>query len=113
MAPFAAMREFGGEALQDMELVSAGAQVGVRETRRVKEAYVLTEADAKEGRTFEDVVAWRSGLLDIGFVRLEAMKIHKEQKLLGLPGKQPGVPCSISPNPPSPSPLSLVPLPPA
>jgi ribulose 1,5-bisphosphate synthetase/thiazole synthase len=72
----AAMREYGGEALQDIELIATGTQVGVRETRRVTGLYVLTEEDAKTGRTFEDVVAWRSGHLDIGFVRLEKMKIH-------------------------------------
>ena len=72
----AAMREYGGEALQGIELVATGPQIGVRETRRVKGPYVLTEEDAVEGRQFEDVVAWRSGFLDIGFVRLEEMRIH-------------------------------------
>jgi len=71
-----AMREFGGPALADIELVATGPQVGVRETRRVKGLYVLTEEDAKTGRRFEDAVAWRSGFLDIGFVRFERMKIH-------------------------------------
>jgi len=71
-----AMREFGGEPLKDIELIGTGPQVGVRETRRVKGLYVLTEEDALAGRTFEDVIAWRSGFLDIGFVRLSKMKIH-------------------------------------
>jgi len=71
-----AMREFGGEALKEIELVGTGTQIGVRETRRVKGGYVLTEKDALEGRTFDDVIAWRSGHLDIGFVRLSRMKIH-------------------------------------
>jgi ribulose 1,5-bisphosphate synthetase/thiazole synthase len=71
-----AMREFGGEALKDVELTGTGTQVGVRETRRVKGLYVLTEADAKNGARFKDVIAWRSGYLDIGFVRFEQMKIH-------------------------------------
>jgi hypothetical protein len=71
-----AMREFGGEALKDVELIAAGPQVGVRETRRVKGCYVLTEEDARTGRGFEDGVAWRSGFLDIGFVRYERMKVH-------------------------------------
>jgi len=30
----------------------------------------------EEGRTFDDVIAWRSGFLDIGFVRFEKMKVH-------------------------------------
>jgi hypothetical protein len=71
-----AMREFGGEDLKDIELIGTGTQVGVRETRRVKGPYVLTEEDALEGRKFDDAVAWRSGFLDIGFVRLSKMKIH-------------------------------------
>ncbi len=70
------MREFGGPALADVELIATGPQVGVRETRRVKGDYVLTEEDAKTGRAFEDGVAWRSGFLDIGFVRYERMKVH-------------------------------------
>ena len=41
-----AMREFGGEELKDIELSGTGTQVGVRETRRVKGPYVLTEQDA-------------------------------------------------------------------
>lgn len=72
----AAMREFGGDALKNIELVCAGPQIGVRETRRVKGEYILTEEDAKTGRKFDDVIAWRSGFLDIGYVRLEKMKIH-------------------------------------
>ncbi len=71
-----AMREFGGEELKEIELIGAGTQIGVRETRRVKGSYVLTEEDALEGRKFDDVIAWRSGHLDIGFVRLTRMKIH-------------------------------------
>lgn len=71
-----AMREFGGQALGDIELITTGPQVGVRETRRVKGLYVLTEEDAKTGQAFDDTIAWRSGFLDIGFVRYERMKVH-------------------------------------
>lgn len=71
-----AMREFGGDALRDAELVGTGPRLGVRETRRVKGSYVLTEQDATTGRKFDDVIAWRSGFLDIGFVRFGKMKIH-------------------------------------
>jgi hypothetical protein len=38
----------------------------VRESRRVKGAYLITEEDAMAGRTFEDAIAWRSGFLDLG-----------------------------------------------
>ena len=70
------MREFGGEELKEIELVGVGPQMGVRETRRLKGPYVLTEEDALSGQKFDDVIAWRSGHLDIGFVRLSRMKIH-------------------------------------
>jgi ribulose 1,5-bisphosphate synthetase/thiazole synthase len=71
-----AMREFGGEALGDMEIIATGSQTGIRPRRRVKGLYILTEEDAKTGRKHDDVVAWRSGHLDVGFVRLERMRIH-------------------------------------
>lgn len=72
----AALRELGGPAFRDAQLCAAGAQVGVRETRRVKGLYVLSEEDAMTGRRFEDAVCWRSGWLDIGWVRWEPMKVH-------------------------------------
>ena len=50
--------------------------MGVRETRRLKGLYVLTEDDALAGRGFDDGIAWRSGFLDIGFTRYERMRIH-------------------------------------
>jgi ribulose 1,5-bisphosphate synthetase/thiazole synthase len=71
-----ALRAFGGEAFRDVELLNAGPQVGVRETRRIKGLYTLTEEDALDGQRFTDAIAWRSGFLDIGFVRYERMKIH-------------------------------------
>ncbi len=72
-----AMNESGVDALSDLDIITTGAQIGVRETRRVKGSYVLTESDAKEGARFDDVVAWRSGFLDIGFVRYERMRVHE------------------------------------
>jgi hypothetical protein len=61
-----AYREFGGEALKNVELICTGPQIGVRESRRIKGAYVLSEQDAVTGKKFEDVVAWRSGKIDLG-----------------------------------------------
>jgi ribulose 1,5-bisphosphate synthetase/thiazole synthase len=87
----AAMREFGGDALKDIEIIAAGPQIGVRETRRVKGVYILTEEDAKEGRKFDDAIAWRSGFLDIGFVRFERMKIHDVPYRAILPEKLDGL----------------------
>lgn len=86
-----AMREFGGEGLKDIELTGAGPQMGVRETRRVKGLYVLTEEDAKSGARFEDVIAWRAGRLDIGFTRDEPMKIHDVPYRAILPEKMDGL----------------------
>ena len=71
-----AMREFGGEDLKDIELVAASPRIAVRETRRVKGRYILTEEDAVKGRTFEDVIAWRSGYLDLMGYKFTDMKIH-------------------------------------
>jgi len=86
-----AMREFGGEELKDIELMGTGTQVGVRETRRVKGQYILTEEDALQGEKFDDVIAWRSGFLDIGFVRLSKMKIHDVPYRAILPEKVDGL----------------------
>jgi ribulose 1,5-bisphosphate synthetase/thiazole synthase len=86
-----AMREFGGEGLKDIDLTGAGTQMGVRETRRVKGLYVLTEKDAISGQTFDDVVAWRSGYLDIGFVRFLKMKVHDVPYRAILPEKLDGL----------------------
>ena len=71
-----AMREFGGKEMENAELTGTGPQIGVRETRRIKGLYVITEEDAKNGARFDDGVAWRSGFLDIGYVRYERMKVH-------------------------------------
>jgi ribulose 1,5-bisphosphate synthetase/thiazole synthase len=86
-----AMREFGGPDLASIELIGTSPQICVRETRRVKGVYVLTEEDALQGRTFEDAVAWRSGFLDIGYTRLEDMKIHDVPYRSILPEKTDGL----------------------
>jgi ribulose 1,5-bisphosphate synthetase/thiazole synthase len=73
-----AMREFGSGDLKNCEIVGTSPQIGVRETRRIKGAYILTEEDALNGARFdEDAIAWRSGWLDIGFVYLSQMKVHQ------------------------------------
>ena len=72
-----AFREFGTDEFRNVEICNASPQIGVRETRRVKGGYVLTEEDSMTGARFDDVIAWRSGYLDIGFVHLSKMKIHQ------------------------------------
>jgi ribulose 1,5-bisphosphate synthetase/thiazole synthase len=86
-----AMREFGGDVLKDIEIITTGPQLGIRETRRVKGAYVLTEKDSLSGRSFDDGVAWRSGVLDIGFVRTEPMPTHDVPYRSILPEKLDGL----------------------
>ncbi len=71
-----ALREFGPPAFSRAQLAATGNQVGVRETRRLKGLYALTEQDALTGARFEDAIAWRSGFLDIGYVRYEKMRVH-------------------------------------
>jgi succinate dehydrogenase/fumarate reductase flavoprotein subunit len=74
-----AIRESDNDSLRQIEWAAGGPQVSVRETRRVKGAYILTEEDAMAGRTFEDAIAWRSGFLDTGGQKGGAytkMKVH-------------------------------------
>jgi len=61
-----ALRESDNPNVNQIEWVAAGPQVSVRESRRVKGLYIVTEQDARSGRTFEDTIAWRSGLMDPG-----------------------------------------------
>lgn len=74
-----AIRESSNPALQRIEWAAGGPQVSVRETRRVKGLYQVTEEDAMNGRAFQDAVAWRSGFLDTGGQKGGAytkMKVH-------------------------------------
>jgi ribulose 1,5-bisphosphate synthetase/thiazole synthase len=85
------MRESGDDRLKDLEICGTSPQIGVRESRRVKGEYVLTEEDAMKGVKFDDVVAWRSGYLDIGWVRFSPMKIHHVPYRAILPEKMNGL----------------------
>jgi hypothetical protein len=71
-----AMREFGGEDLKDIELVGTSPRIAVRETRRLKGVYILTEEDAAKGNTFEDTIGWRSGYLDLMGYKFTGMRVH-------------------------------------
>jgi succinate dehydrogenase/fumarate reductase flavoprotein subunit len=74
-----ALRESDNPGVRQIEWAASGPQVGVRETRRVKGLYVITEDDAQKGRAFEDAIAWRSGFLDPGGqigAEFTRMKIH-------------------------------------
>ncbi|MFC2099086.1 FAD-dependent oxidoreductase, partial [Bacteroidota bacterium] len=86
-----AIREFGKGDVKNSEICGTSPQIGVRETRRVKGGHILTEEDAINGRKFDDVIAWRSGFLDIGFVRVTPMKIHQVPYRSIVPNKVEGL----------------------
>ncbi len=89
-----AIRESDNEAVRQIELAAAGPQVSVRETRRVKGLYVVTEEDAMAGRRFDDAIAWRSGYLDTGGQRggvYTKMKVHDVPYRSLLPAKVDGL----------------------
>ncbi len=86
-----AMREFGGEHLRDIELVATNPQIAVRETRRLKGGYILTEEDAAAGHTFEDTIGWRSGYLDLMGYKFTTMRIHDVPYRAILPEKVDGL----------------------
>jgi hypothetical protein len=46
-------------------LIDTGAQVGVRETRRIEGEYTLTQEDLASGRDFEDTIAFAAYPMDI------------------------------------------------
>ena len=74
-----ALRESDNPGVREIDWIGSGPQVSVRETRRVKGLYVITEDDAQKGRPFEDAIAWRSGFLDPGGqigAEFTRMKIH-------------------------------------
>jgi ribulose 1,5-bisphosphate synthetase/thiazole synthase len=89
-----AIRESDNPDLRRIEWIGAGPQVSIRETRRVKGVYVLTEEDAMTGRTFEDTIAWRSGFLDPGGqkgAKFVKMKVHDVPYRAILPEKLDGL----------------------
>jgi hypothetical protein len=87
-----ALREFGGLPFAAAQLAATGPQVGVRETRRIRGVYALTEADAKSGRPFDDAIAWRSGKIDVGGGGTDYdMKIHHVPYRAILPVKLDGL----------------------
>ncbi|MFC1765327.1 FAD-dependent oxidoreductase [Planctomycetota bacterium] len=86
-----AMRHFGKGIVKDCELLGTSPRIGVRESRRIEGAYILSEEDALAGRCFEDAIAWRSGWLDIGFTRVTQMKVHQVPYRALLPNQVEGL----------------------
>ena len=60
------VREKKLPGLENCYLVRTGADLGVRETRRILGDYVMTLEDSQTGKEFEDVVARRYGTIDPG-----------------------------------------------
>ena len=60
--------------LENCQLMTTGANVGVRDTRRIVGEYVLTVEDARSGPEFEDVVARKYGAIDANQLFIGPMK---------------------------------------
>ena len=60
--------------LENCQLMTTGATVGVRDTRRIVGEYVLTVEDARTGPEFEDVVARKYGAIDANQLFIGPMK---------------------------------------
>ena len=71
------LRESDDPDLRQIEWAAGGPQLGIRESRRVKGVYILTENDAWAGRVFEDAIAWRSGYVDLGGEKGEERYVQK------------------------------------
>jgi ribulose 1,5-bisphosphate synthetase/thiazole synthase len=89
-----AIRESENEAVRQIEWAASGPQVSVRETRRVKGVYVVTEQDAMNAARFDDAIACRSGFLDTGGQKggvYTKMKVHDVPYRSILPEKVDGL----------------------
>lgn len=67
-----ALAEFAPETFGDAFLVSTGAVVGIRETRRIVGDYVLTLDDYLDRRSFPDEICRNSYFIDIHLTKDEA-----------------------------------------
>jgi len=60
------VRELKLPGLENCSLVRTGADLGIRETRRIVGEYTLSIEDCQQGKQFEDAVARRYGTIDPG-----------------------------------------------
>lgn len=70
----AALSEFFPEAFRNSYLVATGAQIGIRETRRIVGCYNLTLDDYLARRSFEDEICRNSYFIDIHWAKEDAAK---------------------------------------
>ncbi len=62
---FAAFLRAHFPEFRDCYLIDSGPQIGIRETRRIRGDYILTENDIREGRRFDDAIALGGHVIDI------------------------------------------------
>lgn len=67
------MRDKAVPGFESCYLLFVSPQIAVRETRRIVGEYTLTEEDVTVGTRFDDVVAYRYGFLDVGYVLFRKM----------------------------------------
>ncbi len=60
-----ALKEYAPEAFGDAHLVSTGALLGIRETRRIEGDYILTVDDYATRRTFDDEICRNAYFIDV------------------------------------------------
>ncbi|MEX0777550.1 MAG: FAD-dependent oxidoreductase [Phycisphaeraceae bacterium] len=75
-----ALAEFHPQAFGNAFLVTTGAQIGIRETRRVIGDYVLTLDDYLQRRSFNDEICRNSYFIDVHRGKEEAAKSHDDYK---------------------------------
>ena len=73
------------------QTLESNEENNVRETRRLKGLYILTEEDAQKGATFDDTIGWRSGYLDLMGYKYTQMVIHDVPYRALLPEKVDGL----------------------
>ena len=67
-------REKGIPGLEECCLMRVGANLGIRDTRRIMGDYVLTQEDALTGPEFEDVIARKYGAIDANQLYIGPMR---------------------------------------
>lgn len=70
-----ALAEFFPSAFSNAFLVATGAQIGIRETRRIVGDYVLTLEDYRQRRSFPDEICRNSYFIDIHRDKVEAAQM--------------------------------------
>lgn len=91
-----ALAEFAPAAFANAHLVTTGAVMGIRESRRIVGDYILTLDDYLERRSFSDEICRNSYFIDLHFTKEEAhhkvsFEVEKRFSQYG-PGESHGIP---------------------